>query len=57
MQSMLPSHSTRVNQMNEADFVNRSPSNYANQVAAEPKSYATLEGIELSRGEYQQLKK
>ena len=54
MQSMLPSEATA---MNQADSVNHPPSNYANQLVAESKSYATLQSIELSRGEYQKLNK
>ena len=57
MQSILPSQSARVKWMNQADSVSHPPSNYANQLVAEPKSYATLQGIDLSRGEYQQLNK
>ena len=57
MQSILPSQSTCVKQINQADFVSHSPSTYANQLVVEPKSYAKLQGIDLSRGEYQQLKK
>ena len=57
MHSTLPSQPTPVKQMNQADFVNHPPSNYANQLVAEPKTYATLQGIELCRGEYQQLNK
>ena len=57
MQSILPSQSLRVKQMNQADFESHPPSNYANQLVAEPKSYAKLQGIDLSRGEYQQLNK
>ena len=54
MQSILPSQSTRVKQMNQPDFTHPT-SNYANQLVTEPKSYATLQGIEMSRGDYQQL--
>ena len=57
MQSILPSQSAHVKEMNQADFVSHPPSNYANQLVAEPKSYATLQGIDLNRAEYQQLKK
>ena len=57
MQSILPSQSARIKQMNQADFVSHPPSNYANQLVVEPKSYATLQGTDLSRGEYQQLNK
>ena len=57
MQSILPSQSVHVKQMNQADSVSHPPSNYANQLVAESKSYATLQGIDLSRGEYQQLNK
>lgn len=56
IQSILPPQSTHVKQMNQADF-SHPPSSYANQLVAEPKSYATLQGIELSTGEYQQLNK
>ena len=54
MQSILPSQSTRVKQMNQADFTHPT-SNYANQLVTEPKSYATPQGNELSGGDYQQL--
>ena len=57
MQSILPSQTASVKQMNQADFVSHPQSNYANQLVAEPKSYATLHDIDLSRGEYQQLNK
>lgn len=57
MESMLPFQSARVKQMNEADFVSHPPSSYANQLVADSKSYATPQGIDLSRGEYQQLNK
>ena len=57
MQSILPSQSSRVKQMNQADFVRHSPPNYANKTVTQPLSYATLQGIDLSRGEYQQLNK
>ena len=57
MQLILPSQSARVKQMNQAVFVSHPLSNYANQLAAESKSYATLQDIDLSRGEYQQLNK
>ena len=57
IQSILPSQSSRVKQINQADFVSHPPSNYANQLVAEPKSYATLQSIDLSRGEYQHLSK
>ena len=57
MQLILSSQSTRVKQMNQTDFVSQPPSNYANQLVVEPKNYATLQSIDLSRGEYQQLKK
>ena len=57
MQSILPSQSVRVKQTNQADFASHPPPNYVNQLVAEPKSYASLQGIDLSRGEYQQLNK
>ena len=57
MQSILPSQSARVKQMNQAVSVSHPPSNYANQLVAEPKSYATLQDVDRSRGEYQQLNK
>ena len=43
--------------MNREHFQNHPPSDHVNQLAAEPKSYATPQGIELSRGEYQELSK
>ena len=57
MHTTLPSQSTRVKQTNQEDFGNHPPSNYANQLVAEPKTYTTPQGIELCRGEYQQLNK
>ena len=57
MESILPSQSARVKQINQADSVSHPPSNYANQLVAESKNYAILQGIDLSRGEYQQLNK
>ena len=57
MQVIQPSLSTRAKRMNRADSVSHPPSNYANQIFAEPTCYATLKGAELSRGEYQQLNK
>ena len=57
MQSILPSQFSRVKQINQADFVSHPLSNYANQLVAEPKSYATLQDIDLSRGEYHHLSK
>lgn len=57
MESILPFQSARVKQTNHADSVSHPPSSYANQLVAESRSYATLQGIDLSRGEYQQLNK
>ena len=57
MHLILTSESPHVKQMNQAAFVNHPPSNYANELVADHKSYATLQGTELSRGEYQQLNK
>lgn len=57
MHTTLPSQLTRVKQTNQGAFVNHPLSNYANQLVAEPKTYTTLQGIELCRGEYQQLNK
>ena len=57
MQSILPSQSTHGKQLNQADFVGHPPSNYTNQLTDKSKIYATLQGTEISRGEYQQLNK
>lgn len=57
MQSILTSQSTSVKLMNQADFVKHPPSNYANQLVADPTKYDTLQSNDLSRGEYQKLSK
>lgn len=57
MQTILSSQSVPVKQMNQTDFVSHPHSNYVNQLVAEPKRYASLQGIDLNREEYQQLNK
>ena len=57
MQSMLPIQSTFLSHKNEDSVVNQAQSNYANQLVVERRSYATLQDIELSKGDYQQLNK
>ena len=64
MQTIQPSKSNCLVHLSQADGINRSSSNYANQlsnstnaVAAEPAKYATLQGTDLSRGHYQELNK
>ena len=54
MQLILVSQSTRVKEMNQLEFTHPT-SNYTNQLVTEPKSYARLQGTELSREDYQKL--